>query len=71
MGAPIPLRRDYDGLALCALARQSKDADQNGAADGNQGEALPASQEELPAMLPMVPTGFAIIRQRAAAVMDS
>lgn len=28
MGAPIPLRRDYDGLALCALARQSKDADQ-------------------------------------------
>ncbi len=28
MGAPIPLRRDYDGLALCALARHSKDADQ-------------------------------------------
>ena len=28
MGAPLPLRRDYDGLAHCALARRSKDADQ-------------------------------------------
>lgn len=63
--------RVSDAEALSGDEVTTSTADQNGAADGNQGGALPASQEELPAVLPMVPTGFAIIRQRAAAVMDS
>jgi hypothetical protein len=63
--------RVSDAKALSGDEVTTSTADQNGAADGNEGEALPASQEELPAVLPMVPTGFAIIRQRAAAVMDS
>jgi hypothetical protein len=59
-----------DAKALSGDEVTTTTADQDGAQDENQGEAVPARQEELPAALPMVPTGFAIIRQRAAAAMD-
>jgi hypothetical protein len=36
MAAPIPLRLDYDGPGLRALARQSRDAEQTRPAPGRK-----------------------------------